>query len=181
MVRTGGATNPDVVEILGELHVVGFGGSIRKDVFQPALATVLASVGSGVNANDMAVFTQAAAPGYAAWAAGFGLDPASPAGAPAGDADGDGTANEVEFALGLSPVDANSRFSITATGTAGTGLVLTWPSAPGISFAVRGSSDLVDWSTLEATVVGAAGQNTASWTAPAATGGRKFYRIEFTP
>jgi hypothetical protein len=181
VVRTGGATNPEVEEILGELHVVTFAGNIRKDVFKPSLQTVLASVGEGVNANDMVVFESTATP-YDTWAAGFGIDPTAPNGGPAADFEGDGTPNGVEFALGLNPTDGTSRFAITTTGSAATGLTLTWPSAEGISFEVRSSTDLVDWSTLEGTVVGQADATTATWTAPAATpGARKFYRVGFTP
>jgi len=179
--RTGGPTNPEVVEILGELHVVTFAGNIRKDTFRPALTTVLASVGEGVNANDMVVFESTATP-YDIWAAGFGIDPSAPNGGPAADFEGDGTPNGVEFALGLNPTDGTSRFAITTTGSAATGLTLTWPGAEGIGFEVRSSTDLVDWSTLEATVVGQAEATTGTWTAPAATpGARKFYRVEFTP
>lgn len=181
VVRTGGPTNPEVVEILGELHVVAFAGNLRKDTFRPALTTVLASVGEGVTANDMVVFESSATP-YDLWAAGFRIDPNAPNGGPAADFEGDGTPNGVEFKLGLNPTDGTSRFAITTTGSAATGLTLTWPGAEGIGFEVRSSSDLVDWSTLEATVVGQAEATTGTWTAPAATpGARKFYRVEFTP
>ena len=179
VIRSGVATNPDVVEILGELHVATFSGSIRKDVFKPALATVLASVG-GI-ANDLTVFTLPDGPDYNAWATGFGLNPESPQGAPTGDFDGDSTTNEIEFALGLDPTSGSSRFAISTHGSQATGLTLTWPSVEGIPFQVRSSSDLSDWSTLEATVIGAVGETTASWTAPAATTSKRFYRVEFTP
>ena len=99
----------------------------------------------------------------------------------AGDPDGDGTSNKVEHALGLNPTAGTSRFAITPTGTAAAGLVLTWPSAEGISFTIRSSTDLVAWTTIEATVTGAAAQATATWTAPPATGAAMFYRVEFTP
>jgi len=181
VVRTGGSTNPEVVEILGELHVLAFLGNIRKDVFKPALQTVLASVGEGISASDMVVFTSEQSSPYDAWAQSFGIDPNAPGGAPGDDFDADGTSNEVEFALGLDPTDATSRFAITTTGSAATGLTLTWPSAAGIEFQVRSSLDLVDWLTLEATVIGAVGETTTSWTAPAASEGKRFYRVEFTP
>ena len=179
VVRTGLATNPDAIEILGEIHVANFAGSIGKDVFKPALATVLPSVGAALN--DMAVFSVPAGPSYESWASGFGLNPETPEGSETGDFDGDGTLNGVEFALGLNPTSGSSTFAVTWTGTPATGVTLTWPSAGGVSFQVRSSADLSDWSTLEATILGAAGEPTASWTAPAATGGKRFYRIEFTP
>jgi hypothetical protein len=87
----------------------------------------------------------------------------------------------VEFSLGLNPTDSTSRFSITTTGTPASGLTLTWPSSQGISFEVRSSADLTDWSTLETTIIGQPSETTATWTAPAGTTGSKFYRIEFTP
>lgn len=181
VIRTGNITNHDVVEILGELHVVAFPGTIRKDVFKPAMQTVLASVGTGVNANDMVVFESAANP-YDIWATGFGIDPNAPNGGPTADFEGDGTTNGVEFALGLNPTSGTSRFAITTTGSATTGLTLTWPSAEGIEFKVRSSFDLLDWTTIEATVTGQVAETTSNWTAPAATpGASKFYRVEFTP
>jgi len=179
VVRTGLATNPDVIELLGEVHVANFAGSVGKDVFKPALATVLSSIGAALN--DMAVFSVPAGPSYASWALGFGLNPETPEGGETGDFDGDGTLNGVEFVLGLSPTSGTSAFAITRSGAPATGITLTWPSAEGVSFQVRSSGNLSDWSTLEATILGAAGETTASWTAPAATGGKRFYRIEFTP
>ena len=179
VVRTGLATNPDVIELLGEVHVANFAGSVGKDVFKPALATVLSSIGASLN--DMAVFSVPAGPSYESWALGFGLNPDTPEGGETGDFDGDGTLNGVEFALGLSPTSGISAFAITRNGAPATGITLTWPSAEGISFQVRSSANLSDWTTLEATILGAAGETTASWTAPAATGGKRFYRIEFTP
>lgn len=182
LVRTAGPTNPDVIEILGELHVVAHAGSILKDTFRPALGTVLASVGAGVFANDMVVFTSEPASPYDQWAAGYGIDPQAPGGGPADDFDSDGTANGIEFAIGLDPTAGTSRFAVIQSGTAAGGLTLTWPSAGGIEFRVRSSTDLVDWTTLEATVTGQPGETTATWTAPPAVAGESsFYRVEFTP
>ena len=181
VVRTGTATNPDVVEILGELHVVAYAGSIRKDVFKPALATVLASVGTGVFANDMTVFTSSATP-YETWARSYDIDPNAPGGAPADDFDGDGSSNLTEFALGLDPTDGASRFAAGQSGTPAAGLTLTWPSQPGLTFTVRSSTDLTDWSTVEATVPAAAAPaTTTSWTSGPPAGPRRFFRVEFTP
>ncbi|MCW1923406.1 hypothetical protein OKA05_12645 [Luteolibacter arcticus] len=118
---------------------------------------------------------------YDAWAAGYGIDPSGPNGGSAEDFDGDGTANGVEFALDLDPTSGASRFAITITGTAATGLTLTWPSAEGISFQVKSSIDLLSFPVLEATIVGQASQTTATWTTPPASELRKFYRVEFNP
>lgn len=176
----------DVIDLNGDIYYVTF-NSGPGAVGQVLRRSMNGSVSAVVNAlpatgNDLVVFesTLTGTP-YDAWAAGFGIDPEGPAGGPAEDFDDDGSSNEVEFALGLDPTDADSRFAIALTGTAATGLTLTWPSAEGISFAVRSSTDLADWTTLEATVVGQAAQSTATWTAPAAGSGKKFYRIEFTP
>lgn len=175
----------DVVDLNGSTYLVNFNtgtggaGQVLRRNFNGSYTVVIAAL-SGT-ANDLVVFEAAATGDYDTWAIGYGLDPESVDGAPTGDADKDGTLNSVEFALDLDPTDGTSRFSIVTSGTAATGLTLNWPSAEGVSFQVRSSADLSDWSTLEATILGAAGEPTASWTAPAATGGKRFYRIEFTP
>jgi hypothetical protein len=174
----------DVINILGELHAITFSsgnggnGSILKAGPKAAMSVMVGDLTS--TGNDLATFTVTSTP-YETWATGFGIDPDGPQGGETGDFDGDGTLNGVEFALGLNPTSGTSSFAITRTGAPATGITLTWPSAEGISFQVRSSTDLSDWSTLEATILGAAGEPTASWTAPAATGGKRFYRIEFTP
>ncbi len=119
---------------------------------------------------------------YEIWASSYGLDPDTN-GAPAEDADSDDTTNQVEFTLGLVPNNGSSRFAATATGTPATGLTLTWPSKPGVSFQVRSGGSLDSFPTLEATVPGAAAPATvSSWSsAPFAPGSKKFYRLEFTP
>lgn len=101
----------------------------------------------------------------------------------AGDPDGDGTANLAEFLLGLDPTRGTSGFRVVQTGTPTTGLTFTWPSQPGTSFKVRSSTDLADWSTLEATVPAAvAPAATTTWsTGPLPATGRKFYRVELAP
>jgi hypothetical protein len=132
--------------------------------------------------NDLAQFTSSlVGDPYPTWATANGLDPNSPGGSRTGDFDGDGTTNEVEFALGLAPKDGTSRFAVAIAGTPAAGQTLTWPSQPGIAFEVRSSTDLVDWSTLEATVTGQAEMNTASFDVPAPPGARKFYRVQFEP
>lgn len=101
----------------------------------------------------------------------------------AGDAEGDGTSNLAEYRLGLNPVSGSSLFQVTQTGTPASGITLTWPSQPGLTFTVRSSANLTDWSTIEATVPAAASPATStSWsTGPLAPGGGRFYRVEFTP
>ncbi len=183
---TGIVGGMDVVDLNGDTYFVTF-NSGPAGVGQVMRRFIDGRVSVVVNAlptfgNDFAIFESSiVGTPYDVWAAGFGINPGSPQGQPSGDFEGDGTANEVEFALGLDPTDGTSRFGIVVTGSAASGLTLTWPSAEGVSFQVRSSTDLSDWSTLEATVVGQPAQATATWTAPAATGGAKFYRVEFTP
>ena len=119
---------------------------------------------------------------YDTWANGFGLNPAGN-GAADQDADHDGTPNGVEYALGLSPVDGKSAFAATVSGSPATGITLTWPSKPGLSFQVRSGNDLGSFPTLEATVPAAvAPATTTTWSSgPLAPGAKKFYRVEFTP
>lgn len=176
----------DLVDLNGDTYFVtfnsgpaGVGQIIRRFIDGSASVVVNALSTTG---NDLAIFesTLVGSP-YDSWASGFGMDPGSPEGQPAGDFDRDGTTNEVEFALGLDPTNGGSRFGIVLSGSAASGLTLTWPSAEGISFEVRSSTDLSDWSTLEATVVGQPAQATATWSAPPGAGSAKFYRVEFAP
>ena len=176
----------DVIDLNGDTYLVTFNtgpggvGQIVRRFINGTLAVVVNALPAP--GNDLAIF-QSSLVGdpYDVWAAGFGIDPDGPAGGAADDFEGDGTANGIEFALGLDPTDGSSRFAVATTGTAAAGLTLTWPSAPGVSFQVRGSPDLSDWSTLEAAVVGQPARSTATWTAPPAAGARRFYRVEFTP
>lgn len=183
-----GVFSVDVINILGELHTVTFSsglsgrGSVLKVGSKAAMTTVNNDLGA--TANDLLVFVANNPDSDAdrltdAWEiTQFGnLDQTA-----TGDPDADGTSNKAEFALGLNPKLALSRFAISSAGSAATGITLTWASAEGVSFKVRSSTDLADWSVVETTVVGQAGQSTASWvTPPATSGGKKFYRIEFTP
>lgn len=92
----------------------------------------------------------------------------------AGDKDGDGTPNLVEYRLGLNPSNGASAFRATISGR-----TLAWPSAPGIVFTIRRSTDLSgSWPSI-GTVTGGPG-TTATFTDPA-TLDRAFYRVEFTP
>jgi hypothetical protein len=176
----------DIIDLNGDLYYVtfntgaaGVGQVIRKLPNGSVTAVVPALPGTG---NDLAIFTSnLVADPYGAWASGFGIDPAAPNGGRTADFDGDGTSNEVEFALGLTPTDGSSRFAVTRSGTPAAGITLTWPSAAGIAFQVRSSPDLQDWSTLEATVIGQPGQATAAFTTSPSPAGTRFYRIQFTP
>ena len=120
---------------------------------------------------------------YETWARSYGFDGTTGDGLPEADKDGDGTSNQAEFLLGLVPVDPNSRFAATLLGTPATGLTLTWPSQPGLTFTVKSSTDLAGWPATEATVpADAAPATTTSWsTGPFVPAGKKFFRVELAP
>ncbi|MES2568782.1 MAG: LamG domain-containing protein, partial [Verrucomicrobiota bacterium] len=127
---------------------------------------------------ERALFNAAAA--YTNWASSHGLSGSH--GAAGADFDFDGTSNETEFALGLLPGDANSRFAIAHSGEPVTGLTLTWPSQPGLAFTIRSSSDLSDWTVIEATVPAASAPAvTTSWTTGPLSPITRFYRVELAP
>ncbi len=94
---------------------------------------------------------------------------------PAGDKDGDGSSNLVEYRLNLNPTNGGNAFRAGIFGH-----TLTWPSALGIVFTVKRSLTLENgnWQTLD-TVTGGPGA-TATYT-DSANFGKAFYRIEFAP
>jgi hypothetical protein len=177
----------DVINILGELHAITFSsgaggmGNILKA--GPGTAMTVVNNDLGATSSDMVVFTNANPDSDGdglldAWeTARFGnLDQTA-----TGDPDGDGSRNRVEYLLGLDPNRGSERFAAVATGTPGSGITLTWPSQPGLTFTIRSSTDLTDWTTIEATVPAAASPAAIStWTSPPSPGSRKFYRIEFS-
>lgn len=179
----------DVIDLNGDTYFITFNtgplnvGQILRRNFNGTFVTVVNAISAA--GADLAVFEPVSGGGYDIWAESHGIDPQTPQGAPTGDADGDGTSNGAEFALDLDPNSGTSRFAISTSGQISTGLTLTWPSAAGISFRIYSSTDLTNWATLEATVIGQPAQTTATWTAPAAgnppSPARKFYRIEFNP
>jgi hypothetical protein len=87
----------------------------------------------------------------------------------AGDFDGDGTTNLVEFLIGLDPTDGSSVFAGTLDG-----YTLTWPAAAGLTFTVERSTTLGVWEevgTVNAT------STTATWTDSSPLSGKAFYRV----
>lgn len=168
----------DVMDLFGETFLVtyntgtgGLGQIVRRNMTGTASVMVPALDGNG---NDLALLASLSP--YQVWAAGHGLDPETPAGSPAGDADGDGTTNEAEFALGLDPRDGSSRFALSLSGDAASGLTLVWPSQPGLIFEVRSGDTPAAFPVLEAMVPAAPAKFTSWSTGPLASG-RRFYRV----
>lgn len=91
---------------------------------------------------------------------------------PNGDFDKDGTDNLTEYRLGLIPNDGSSRFQATR----GSNGLIQWPSATGVTFIVRRSTNLSSWSPI-ATVPGTAGSASFTDLSPPA-GGKAFYQIQ---
>jgi lysophospholipase L1-like esterase len=104
------------------------------------------------------------------------LDWAAGAGGFAADPEGDGLPNLTEFALGTSPLRADSPFAFDANG-----LMRFSPSVLGLQFAslvVEESADLAGWSPVPAARLSVAADG--SWqVAPA--GASDFYRLAVTP
>ncbi len=96
------------------------------------------------------------------------------------DADGDGTPEWLEQALGLDPHDRNEHFRATIGPDLSGDLLLTWPNAPGVTFTVESNDTLEgDWNP-EATYPGAS--TPAEQSHPIdTTGTRNFYRIGASP
>lgn len=96
------------------------------------------------------------------------------------DTDGDRTDDGSELRLGTDPLDGSSFFLLRGQ-PSGTGtLILTWPSAPGLTFDIHGSTDLIHWDTLVADDLPAADAPAAStsFEVPASAGEREFFRVE---
>jgi len=89
--------------------------------------------------------------------------------AAAGDYDHDGTANLVEFMLGLDPDNGASFFAVSRSGS-----TLTWTAAAGLAFTVERSGTLGSWEGVA--TVNATGA-TASWTDLSPLPGKAFYRV----
>ena len=177
-----GSFSVDVVNLLGELHAVTFSsgagghGSILKSGPDPALGVVNNDLGG--TATDLVVMPVT---DYEAWALDHGIHPLLADGRAGDDYDHDGTTNAAEFALGLDPSEASSRFAARAAWSPSDGVALAWPSRPGLVFTVLSSADLAAW-TVEATVPAAAAPASVTlWNHNQPVGSRRFYRIEFTP
>ena len=99
----------------------------------------------------------------------------------AGDPDADGTDNLAEFRLGLDPNSSASRFGIATTDTnPADGFTIAWPSAAGVTFTVKRTTDMATWTTLTATLPAGSGGST-QYTDPSPPAGKAFYRVELNP
>jgi hypothetical protein len=72
------------------------------------------------------------------------------------DTDGDGFLDGYEVLTGKSPADPLDKPSLVAQ--AWTALEVTFPSAVGKSYRIEGSTNLADWSLVEADIVGTGGE-----------------------
>ena len=145
----------------------GMWNNVATDAFQGYIDEV--RISAVALAPDAFLFHEES--GFASWAEANIPDPGQRG--EGDDPDGDGTANGIEFLLGLAPMDGTSFFAATFDGGA-----LSWPAVDGLSFTVQRSTSLMAGSwTDEATVIATGG--TASWTDPAPLAGKAFYRIVF--
>jgi hypothetical protein len=162
------------VELFGEVHVVTYQHGIWRHRESSALTRAFTPLTS--QHTSMVVVPQVDP--YDAWIGGYvglsGIEKQD-------DPDGDGVPNGLEFLLGWSPADGLSRFSATLVRSGENTFRLRWPSGPGAVFTVRSSSDLRDWSRIEAFVTGSAGESSSLWDIPVAAGNHRFYRIEWLP
>jgi hypothetical protein len=68
------------------------------------------------------------------------------------DTDGDGQSDGVEVAAGTSPSSATSSFECLLTRVSDEEMTLSWPSRAGNMYDIKASTNLVDWTVLEADV-----------------------------
>jgi len=95
------------------------------------------------------------------------------------DTDGDGMTDLAEFMAGTNPTNSASALRFTVPVTQNIGVTrLDWPTVPGRSYRVHGSSDLVAWSVAQDWM--RANGTILSFTAPS-TNGFKFFRLEVKP
>ncbi len=98
-----------------------------------------------------------------------------PSADPTADPDLDGTANHAEFRLGLDPRQSASTF--VAQGIlSSSGFTLSWPTAPGLVFQIRRTTQLTAPWTLLATLTGA-----GTYTDPTPSTPRAFYQVLLLP
>jgi hypothetical protein len=92
------------------------------------------------------------------------------------DADGDGMTNALEYAASTNPNDPNSRLQTTSAAMTASGFKLRWFAAYGVSYKVRWSADLTNWTDLTTAYTGTGAETEV--TDPTPPAGGRFYRVE---
>jgi arylsulfatase A-like enzyme len=92
--------------------------------------------------------------------------------------DGDNINDGDEAKLGTDPLDTNSYFRLDPTTQPDGTLQITWTSAPGATFTIRSSTDLIDWTTIVASGITASTGTNTSYNLGSPSGIRTFYRVE---
>jgi hypothetical protein len=90
-----------------------------------------------------------------------------------GDDDGDGQTNADELIAGTDPLNPSSRFQINSILTSGSGFTITWTPVPGKIYRIEARENLSSgtWDPI------ATGLTSGTYTDPAISPSRKFYRI----
>lgn len=95
------------------------------------------------------------------------------------NSDEDNIADGEEIRLGLDPLDPQKYFYLSAQAPTNNSYRLTWPSAPGTSFTIRYSTDLINWSQIIATGVNASSGTSTSYDYGLNPGqANRFFRVE---
>lgn len=92
--------------------------------------------------------------------------------------DHDNISDGAEARLGTDPLDPSSYFYLSSTTLAGGDLQISWPSAPGATFTIRSSTNLIDWSTIVATGVTASVGTSTNYNLGTISATRMFYLVE---
>jgi hypothetical protein len=80
------------------------------------------------------------------------------------DTDGDGQSDGVEVAAGTAPDSASSTFRVLLTDVTDDEVTLSWPSRVGNLYDIKQSTNLMDWTVLEANVSAADPGSNTTWT-----------------
>ena len=94
------------------------------------------------------------------------------------NSDGDNIKDGDEVSIGADPLDPNSAFYLSEELLPGGNLQITWPSAPGASFTVRSSTNLIDWTTIVASAVAASAGSSTSYNVGTPSSTNTFFRAE---
>ncbi|BCX49365.1 hypothetical protein HAHE_32730 [Haloferula helveola] len=97
------------------------------------------------------------------------------------DTDGDSTGDGAEVRLGLDPLDPTEAFRATITPLQAGDFRLSWPSAPGTSFQIHGSSGLTEWLPFGGIVSADAGTETIREITIPGSPDNYFFEIELLP